>query len=110
MGPAEFDYVTARLVKCLAAPIAAVNARNVVHHDIKPLNIMFADRDGPSDLLDLTKPLPMGPECARVARVARVCLVDFGLARKPGCTGNGTLGYKTIEFLATGRCSLQADW
>lgn len=98
MGPAEFDHVTARLVKCLAAPIAAVNARNVVHHDIKPLNIMFADRDGPSDLLDLTKPLP------------RVCLVDFGLARKPGCTGNGTLGYKTIEFLATGRCSLQADW
>ena len=88
------------LLMCLAPTIDAINARGVVHNDLKGLNIMFADKDGLTDLLDTSKPLP------------RMAIVDWGMAQKvtPGCRSGGTFGFMTLESLATCLCTMEADW
>ena len=94
------EVAVARLLMCLAPTIEAFNQRGVVHNDLKGLNIMFADKEGLTDLLDASKPLP------------RMAIVDWGMARKfkYGCTSGGTLGYMTLESLGSYCCTMEADW
>jgi hypothetical protein len=90
-NPPPPPALVARIGRQAAGGLAAAHARGLLHRDVKPANIWLEAPDGWAD--DSAGPLPA---------VARVKLIDFGLARAAGDGGRtdgraGTPGYMPPE-------------
>src|SRR5262249_45033404 len=95
-----------RLGRQIASGLAALDARGLIHRDVKPANLWLEPPPGWRD--------DGSPDCAPLGQVGRAKLLDFGLAFTPGGLPDGQLvgtpAYMAPEHLRgeklDGRCDL----